>query len=100
MEKNKIVVTSYISPDLDGVSAMYGYSEYLNKKSQNVEYYINGFPKKEVDIVSEIFDIKLSIDDKKIQQEDKTVLVDTNNELRGATAIVLKSSGIQNDESK
>ena len=78
MGKDKIIVTSYISPDLDGVSAMYGYSEYLNKKSQVTEYYINGSPKKEVDIVSEIFNIKLNISDNKIHKDNQIVLVDTN----------------------
>ena len=28
---NKRIVTSYEEPDLDGVSSMYAYSEYLNK---------------------------------------------------------------------
>ena len=74
----KTIVTSYISPDLDGVSAMYGYSEYLNKKSQVAEYYINGSPKKEVDIVCEIFNINLDVFENKIHEGNKIILVDTN----------------------
>lgn len=78
MEKNKIIVTSYIAPDLDGVSAMYGYSEYLNKKSQIADYYISGTPKKEVDIVCELFNINLGNLYSNIENNDKIVIVDTN----------------------
>ena len=36
---NKRIVTSYEEPDLDGVSSMYAYTEYLNKKVGLLPYY-------------------------------------------------------------
>ena len=57
---NKRIVTSYEEPDLDGVSSMYAYTEYLNKKGINSDYYIKGKPKKEVGIVCDLFKIELS----------------------------------------
>ena len=40
------VITSYEKPDLDGVSTMYAYAEYLNKIGINSSYYVWGIPKK------------------------------------------------------
>ena len=60
----KKIVTSYHEPDLDGVSSMYAYSEYLNKQGIDCGYYISGKQKQEVDIVCEIFDIKLEPEEK------------------------------------
>lgn len=47
---NKYVVTSYIDPDMDGISAMYAYSEYLNKCGKESCYYYEGTIKKEAQI--------------------------------------------------
>ena len=75
---NKRVVTSYEEPDLDGVSSMYAYSEYLNKKGIASDYYIKGNPKKEVGIVCDQFDINL-VGCNEISEEQEVVVVDTNN---------------------
>ena len=75
---NKQIVTSYEDPDLDGVSSMYAYAEYLNKIGILSDYYIKGNPKKEVGIVCDLFKIQLE-GEKEIGESQKIVIVDTNN---------------------
>ena len=75
---NKRIVTSYKEPDLDGVSSMYAYSEYLNKKGIESDYYISGSPKKEVEIVCNLFNIDL-LGIKEISENQEVVVLDTNN---------------------
>lgn len=75
---NKRIVTSYEAPDLDGVSSMYAYAEYLNKIGIPSDYYIKGEPKKEVGIVCDLFQIKLK-GEKAINKEQEVVLLDINN---------------------
>ena len=41
------VVTTYINPDMDGISLMYAYTEFLRKKGEDAEYYFEGTMKKE-----------------------------------------------------
>lgn len=74
----KRIVTSYESPDLDGVSSMYAYSEYLNKTGIESDYYISKQPKKEVGIVCDLFNIQLD-GIEKIEDNQEVVVVDTNN---------------------
>ncbi len=71
------VVTTYINPDMDGISLMYAYTELLNKKGEQANYYFEGTIKKEVEIVLNKFNIKLN-NINKIENDDKIVLVDTN----------------------
>ena len=73
----KTIVTSYVSPDLDGVSSMVAYSEYLNKTGVPSTYHIEGVPKKEVGIVCDLFHIVLA--GEKMRPETSVVVVDTNN---------------------
>lgn len=73
----KYVVTSYVSPDLDGTSCMYAYSEFLRKTGKDSDYYIAGTPMQEVQIVCDMFHITLK-GSKKIGDDDKVVIVDTN----------------------
>lgn len=71
------VITSYICPDMDGISMMYAYAEFLRKKGEDAEYYYEGELKKEVQIVLEKFNINLNpIQD--IKDDDEIILVDTN----------------------
>ena len=71
------VVTSYINPDMDGISLMYAYTEYLRKNGESANYYFEGTLKKEVQIILDKFNINLdNIDD--IKDDDEIVLVDTN----------------------
>lgn len=73
---NKIVIT-YNNPDLDGVASAYAYSEYLTKTGYNASYYVKGTVQSEVDIVCNIFNIKLTNKVKKISEEE-IIVVDTN----------------------
>lgn len=75
---NKRIVTSYEEPDLDGISSMYAYAEYLNKTGISSDYYIEGNPKKEVGIVCDMFKIQLE-GAQTISEEQEVVIVDTNN---------------------
>lgn len=71
------IVTSYINPDMDGISLMYAYTEYLRNNGESAEYYFEGTLKKEVQIILDKFNIKLeNIED--IKEDDEIVLVDTN----------------------
>ncbi len=71
------IVTSYINPDMDGISLMYAYTEYLRKKGERADYYFEGSLKKEVQIILDKFNISLNnVDD--INADDEIVLVDTN----------------------
>ena len=71
------IVTSYINPDMDGISLMYAYTEYLRNNGESAEYYFEGTLKKEVQIILDKFNIKLeNIED--IKDDDEIVLVDTN----------------------
>lgn len=71
------VVTTYINPDMDGISLMYAYTELLRKKGEKANYYFEGTMKKEAEIVLNKFNIKLDNIDK-IEDDDEIVLVDTN----------------------
>ena len=74
----KYVVTSYEHPDLDGISSMYAYSEYLNKKGKSSRYYVCKNIKTEPHIVCDMFGIELdSVDE--IEKDANIVLVDSNN---------------------
>lgn len=72
------IVTSYEEPDLDGVSSMYAYSEYLNKKGIATDYFVYGEPKKETRIVCDLFGIKLN-GVKEIKDNQDVIIMDTNN---------------------
>ena len=72
----KIIVTSYINPDLDGIAASYAYAEYFEKTGQLASYCFEGQPKKEVSIVCNLFDISLTSCN--IGKEDYITIVDTN----------------------
>lgn len=71
------ILTSYINPDMDGISCMYAYKEYLEKCGEHAEYYYEGMLKKEVQIVIETFNIKLNKTNE-ISKDDKFILLDTN----------------------
>ena len=74
----KYIVTSYEHPDLEGISSMYAYSEYLNKTGKSSRYYVCKNIKTEPHIVCDMFGIELdSVDE--IEKDANIVLVDTNN---------------------
>ena len=71
------IVTSYVNPDLDGTASMYAYSEFLRKTGKNSNFYIEGKPMQEAEIVCEIFQIDLK-PATRIEKEDKIIVTDTN----------------------
>ena len=71
------IVTSYVNPDLDGTASMYAYSEFLKKTEKNSNFYIEGKPMQEAEIVCEIFQIDLK-PATRIEKEDKIIVTDTN----------------------
>lgn len=74
----KYIVTSYEHPDLDGISSMYAYSEYLNKTGKKSGYYVRENIKTEPHIVCDMFGIELNSVNE-IEKDANIVLVDTNN---------------------
>lgn len=72
-----IKILSYNMPDMDGVSCMFAYSEFLNKIGEKCEYIIDGKTKKEVNIVTNMYKIKLKSSNI-LSDDDKIILVDTN----------------------
>lgn len=73
---SKVVVT-YKNADLDCVASAYAYSEFLNKKGDKSNYFISGIVQKEVNIVCDLFGIKLyGCDDVLIDSD--IIVVDTN----------------------
>ena len=74
---NKNIITSYINPDMDGISSMYAYAEYLKKSGKEAYYYYEGNIKREVQIVLDMYGIKLE-KAKNTQKDDNIILVDTN----------------------
>ena len=71
------IVTSYIKPDIDGISSVYAYAELLRKMGYNAEYYYEGQARKEVQIVLETYGIELKTVSQ-IFSDDEVILVDTN----------------------
>ena len=72
-------ILSYNMPDMDGVSCMIGYAEFLNQKENECKYIIDGDPKREVNIVCDKFNINLKkLASDKLNANDKIILVDTN----------------------
>lgn len=72
------IVTSYYEPDLDAVASIYAYSEYLNKRNRKSDYFIYGTPKKEVQIVTSMFNIPLK-GSENIKLNQDIIILDTNN---------------------
>ena len=72
----KVVIT-YKNADLDCVASAYAYSEYLNKKGENTNYFISGVVQNEVEVVCNMFGIELTSGVKSINGEP-VIVVDTN----------------------
>lgn len=72
----KTVIT-YKNADLDCVASAYAYSEYLNKKGIESNYFISGIVQKEVNIVCDLFGIRLQNNQDDISNNE-IIVVDTN----------------------
>lgn len=83
MSPNRILITAYKNPDLDGTAAAYAYAEFLQKKGQNAWAGIFGIPHQEALFVFAEFNIQKMADAEKLLEEsDQIILVDTS-DLRG-----------------
>lgn len=71
------VTTSYYEPDIDGVASMYAYSEYLNKRNKKCDYFVYGKPKKEVEIISKMFNIPIK-ETNAIRINQDIIILDAN----------------------
>ncbi|HLD88902.1 MAG TPA: DHH family phosphoesterase, partial [Candidatus Nanoarchaeia archaeon] len=76
--KDKVLVTSYVNPDLDGIASSYAYAELLRKTGINAVAGIFGKPHTEAEFVFSKIDVKLMKGDKLIKACDGVVLVDVS----------------------
>jgi manganese-dependent inorganic pyrophosphatase len=76
LKKNKMIVTSYLNPDIDGVSCSIAYSEFLKKKGFQAKACICGSPNKEAMFVLNRFKVKS--EDCSDFLNEKVIVVDTS----------------------
>ena len=82
-DNEKIMITAYEHPDLDGVACAYAYSEFLNKNNKKSITVLFGVPDKEAEYVLEKYNISPYEDgDKLISEAEKIIIVDAS-DLRG-----------------
>lgn len=80
LNKDKILITTYENPDLDGFSCTYAYAEFLNKKDIRTQPVVFGIPDREVKFVLNKFGIdNLDNGDNYIDNIDGVILTDTSN---------------------
>lgn len=75
---NKILVTCYVDPDLDGVAGAIAYSEFLNKKSQNTEVGIIGTPHDEARYLLDRYNFKYPKTIADDSEYEQVILVDAS----------------------
>ncbi len=75
----KTIITGYKNPDLDTYACIYAYSEFLNKKGENVVGVFDGNIHREAEFVLNKFDINRLHKLKNINDYDEVILVDTDN---------------------
>lgn len=90
--RNKIVVTSYTEPDLDGFSCAVAYAEFLNKTGMPAVVRIFGNPHVEATYLLQKFGFKVEQD--RTLPLDKVVLVDAS-ELRDLDKFIRPESVIE-----
>ncbi len=78
----KILVTSYNNPDVDGTACSYAYSEFLRNKNINAQAGVFGKVHKEAQFVLDKFNIKIKNAEKLINEYKKIILVDASEILR------------------
>lgn len=79
----KILVTSYLNPDLDGVASVLAYAYLLNKKGFSAEVILFGKPQPEVEYFRETLGYKLPVQESSGNSGwDSFVIVDTSSSKR------------------
>lgn len=77
--KNKILVTSYKNPDLDGTACIIAYSELLKRKGIDTNLGIIGKPHREVKFLFDNFNVECPDFNRELIEEfDKFILVDAS----------------------
>ncbi|MDD5050624.1 MAG: DHH family phosphoesterase [Candidatus Pacebacteria bacterium] len=77
-EKKPILVTSYVNPDLDGLSCLFAYTEFLKSQGKNVIAGIIGIPHEEARYVLERFEISSPKAFKNAKKFDEIILLDAS----------------------
>ncbi|NQT50086.1 DHH family phosphoesterase [Candidatus Kuenenbacteria bacterium] len=88
---NKMLITSYTRPDLDGIACMIAYKEFLNETGKKAECAIHGVPQKEVLYVLDRLKIETPVlIETVIDDYDEIVLVDVSNLQRVFEKVAIK----------
>lgn len=75
---NKILITSYKNPDLDGTASAFAYSELLNKQGRDAVAGIFGNPHREAQFVLNKYSIKINKVDVLNEENVNIILVDNS----------------------
>ena len=95
MSSNRILITAYKNPDLDGTASAYAYAEFLQKKGKDAQAEIFGTPHQEALFMFEEFNIqKIADAEELLPKSDQIVLVDAS-DLRGISHKVDKEKVIE-----
>ena len=70
-----ILLTGYVTPDLDGVACAIAYEEYLTQKGKNVQVAFFGKPQKEAQFVLDTFSIPQPLNAEQLLREDMNVIL-------------------------
>ncbi len=78
INSTKLLVTSYLDPDLDGFACSFAYAEFLRKNGKDAIAAIFGTPHREAEFVLNIFKIH-SLQNAETLNYENIILVDTSN---------------------
>ncbi len=78
IQEQKILVTSYANPDIDGTACAFAYAEYLNKTGANAIAGLFGDPHREAQFVLDKFNIQINKIDSIPSGYENIILVDAS----------------------
>jgi len=78
MDTKKILITSYINPDLDGCAGVVAYGEFLEKIGEKIEIGIFGEPHEEAKYILNRFKIEYPKVLQNVDNFEKIILIDTS----------------------
>ncbi len=82
MESEKVLVTSYENPDVDGTGCSYAYSEFLRNKNIDAQAGFFGKPHREAQFVIDKFKIKINNAENLIDKYKDIIFLDASEVLR------------------